>query len=279
MRLSGPEDAPALLFSNSLGTDLAMWDPQASALSQEFRVLRYDTRGHGQSAVTPGPYTIDQLADDVIELLDSLKLRQVYFCGLSMGGMIGMTLALRAAHRLRKVVLCSTAPKIGTADTWNTRIDSSSQRRHGWRWWMEFCNVGTRRTFVPSRRRRSSRRNRRFLQAPVEGYVACCAAVRDADMREAISGIRVPTLIITGAHDPVTTPADGHFMENRIAGASVPGVAGGPFVQYRSSKGALRGNCALSSRREESAWMIVSGTSRECRCAVRCLVTRTLIDL
>ena len=217
--MSGPEHAPVLLFSNSLGTDLAMWDPQASALSQEFRVLRYDTRGHGQSAVTPGPYTIDQLADDVIELLDSLKLREVYFCGLSMGGMIGMTLALRAAHRLHKVVLCSTAPKIGTADTWNTRIDTV--RNGGMagvvdgvlqRWYTTDFRSKSPQTIELTKQT--------LLHAPVEGYLACCAAVRDADMREAISGIRVPTLIITGAHDPVTTPADGHFMENQIFGAS-----------------------------------------------------------
>jgi len=216
--LSGPEQAPALLFSNSLGTDLAMWDPQASVLSQQFRVVRYDTRGHGQSAVTAGPYTIDQLVVDVIELLDFLKLRQVYFCGLSMGGMIGMTLALRSADRLHKIVLCSTAPKIGTTETWNTRIETV--RKGGMaavvdgvlqRWYTADFRSKSPQTIESTRQS--------LLKTPVEGYVAGCAAVRDADMREAISGIRVPTLIITGAHDPVTTPADGRFMESQIAGA------------------------------------------------------------
>jgi 3-oxoadipate enol-lactonase len=216
--LSGPEQAPALLFSNSLGTDLAMWDPQASALSQEFRVVRYDTRGHGQSSASEGPYTIDRLADDVIQLLDSLKLRQVYFCGLSMGGMIGMSLALRAADRLHKLALCSTAPKIGTAETWNTRIETV--RKGGMatvvdgvlqRWYTP--------TFRSSSPEAIESTKQTLLKTPAEGYVACCAAVRDADMRDTISGIRVPTLIITGTHDPVTTPADGHFMEERIAGA------------------------------------------------------------
>jgi len=217
--LSGPKRAPALLLSNSLGTDLAMWDLQTSALSQEFRVVRYDTRGHGQSAVTPGPYTIDQLADDVMELLDSLKLPEVYFCGLSMGGMIGMTLAVRAAHWLRKVVLCSTAPKIGTGETWNTRIDTV--RKGG----MAAVVDGVlQRWYTADFRSKSPQAiestNQMLLHTPVEGYLACCAAVRDADLRETLSGIRLPTLIITGAHDPVTTPADGHFMENQISGAS-----------------------------------------------------------
>jgi len=217
--LSGPEQAPALLFSNSLGTDLAMWDPQASVLSQQFRVVRYDTRGHGQSAVTAGPYTIDQLVVDVIELLDFLKLRQVYFCGLSMGGMIGMTLALRSADRLHKIVLCSTAPKIGTTETWNTRIETV--RKGG----MAAVVDGVlQRWYTADFRYKSPQAiestKRMLLHTPVEGYLACCAAVRDADLRETILGIRVPTLIITGAYDPVTTPSDGHFMENQISGAS-----------------------------------------------------------
>jgi 3-oxoadipate enol-lactonase len=216
--LAGPERAPALLFSNSLGTDLAMWDPQLSTLAQDFRVVRYDTRGHGQSSVTPGSYTIDQLADDVVALLDHLELRQVYFCGLSMGGMTGMSLALRAPHRLHKIVLCSTAPKIGTAETWNTRIETV--RKGG----MAAVVDGVLQRWYTSAFRASSPQaiestKKTLLKTPMDGYVACCAAVRDADMREAISMIRVPALIIAGTHDPVTTPADGHFMEARIPGS------------------------------------------------------------
>ena len=97
--LAGPSSAPILVFSNSLGSNLSMWDPQASALQKEFRVLRYDTRGHGQSSVTPGPYSIDQLARDVVGLLDKLQLERVHFCGLSMGGQTGMWLALNAPIR------------------------------------------------------------------------------------------------------------------------------------------------------------------------------------
>jgi 3-oxoadipate enol-lactonase len=216
--VTGADQAPTLVFSNSLGTDLAMWDPQVAALRGEFRIVRYDTRGHGESSVTSGPYTIDQLANDVIALLDHLKLDRVYFCGLSMGGMTAMSLALRTPQRLHKIVLCSTAPKIGTIETWSTRIDTV--RTDG----MAAVVEGVLQRWYTSEFRASAPQaiestRQTLLKTPVEGYVACCAAVRDADMREAIAGIRVPTLIITGAHDPVTTPADGHFMEQRIAGA------------------------------------------------------------
>ena len=115
--LEGPESAPVVVFSNSLGTNYSMWDPQAAALSKRFRILRYDTRGHGQSSITSGLYSIDLLAKDVVNLLDSLHLNRVHFCGLSMGGMIGMWLGINVPERLDKLILCSTAVKIGTAET------------------------------------------------------------------------------------------------------------------------------------------------------------------
>ena len=213
---SGPDGAPVLVFSNSLGTNLSMWDPQVAGLSQDFRILRYDTRGHGGSTVTPGPYTIDQLADDVIGLLDKLRLERVHFCGLSMGGMTGMSLALRFPQRLHRIVLSSTAPKIGSPEVWNARIDTV--RKGGMqavvgpileRWYTSPFRFASPEAVESTRRMLSN--------TPVEGYVACCAAVRDADLRDAIAGIRLPTLIITGTHDPATTPADGHFMAQRIA--------------------------------------------------------------
>jgi len=216
--LSGPEQAPALLFSNSLGTDLAMWDPQAPDLFEAFRVVRYDARGHGQSSVPPGPYTIDQLADDVIGLLDHLKLDQVHFCGLSMGGMIGMSLALRMSHRLHKIVLSNTAPKIGSREAWDRRIETVRTGS------MEAIVDGVlERWYTPAFRASSppaiESTKRTLLKTPVEGYAACCAAVRDMDARDTLAGIRVPTLIIAGTYDPATTPADGQFMAERIAGA------------------------------------------------------------
>lgn len=216
--LSGSEQRPVLMFSNSLGTNISMWDPQVPIFAPNFRILRYDTRGHGQSSVSPGPYTIDQLARDVLTLLDQLRIDRVHFCGLSMGGMIGMLLAMQSPHRLRKLVLCNTAPKIASAEQWNTRIDTV--RKQG----MKGVVDGVlERWFTPLFRSRSpaaiESTKRMLLTTPVEGYASCCAAIRDADMRDAISRIRVPTLIISGAHDPVSPPSDGHFMEQHIFGA------------------------------------------------------------
>jgi 3-oxoadipate enol-lactonase len=216
--ISGAESAPVLLFSNSLGTNTAMWDPQMEPLSREFRILRYDTRGHGRSSATPGPYTIDQLAEDVLGLLDKLNIPQVYFCGLSMGGMIGMLLGLSAPQRLRKLVLCSTAPKIGFPDVWNTRI--ATVQKGG----MAAVVDGIlERWFTPEFRAKSpnaiEHTRKMLLATDAAGYVATCAAIRDYDAREAIRNIETPTLIVGGAYDPVISTQDGHFMAERIRGA------------------------------------------------------------
>jgi len=122
-QLDGPEDAPVLVLSNSLGTDLHMWDIQIEAFTKHFRVLRFDTRGHGKSLVTEGPYSIEQLGHDVLALLDALQIERAHFCGLSMGGLIGQWLGINAGERLRRLVVCNTAAKIGTPEIWNPRIE------------------------------------------------------------------------------------------------------------------------------------------------------------
>ena len=119
---SGAKSAPVLVLSNSLGTNFSMWDVQLPAFEKSFYVLRYDTRGHGKSAVSPGPYTFEQLGSDVIHLLDALKIDRAHFCGLSMGGMTGLWLSLRAAERLGKLIVSSTSARFGRPETWNTRI-------------------------------------------------------------------------------------------------------------------------------------------------------------
>ncbi|MGT2490204.1 alpha/beta fold hydrolase [Cupriavidus basilensis] len=121
--LEGPASAPVLIFSNSLGTDHTMWAPQAEALGQQFRILRYDTRGHGQSELPPGPSSVAELGSDVIALMDALQIRKAAFCGLSMGGLTGMWLGVNAPQRFSRIVLANTAPKIGTPEAWNTRIE------------------------------------------------------------------------------------------------------------------------------------------------------------
>jgi 3-oxoadipate enol-lactonase len=122
--LTGGADAPSLVFSNSLGANLSMWDPQMPELEKQFSVLRCDTRGEGKTSVTPGPYTIEQLAGDVLRLMDYLGIERAHFCGLSMGGMIGMWLGLKAEKRFGKLALCNTAAKIGKAEMWNARIEN-----------------------------------------------------------------------------------------------------------------------------------------------------------
>ncbi len=216
--LIGPADAPAIVFSNSLGANLSMWDPQVPELEKRFRVLRCDTRGEGKTSTTPGPYTIEQLAGDVLRLMDHLGLERAQFCGLSMGGMIGMWLGLNAEKRLGKLVLCNTAAKIGTAEGWNTRIENVRQAG------MTAVSAAVcERWFTPAFRARSPEivagAQRMIESMPPDGYAACCAAVRDFDARDRVAEIRLPTLVISGTHDAATPAADGRSLAEHIPGA------------------------------------------------------------
>jgi len=214
----GPANAPVVVFSNSLGATLSMWDPQIPAFRKQFRVLRYDTRGHGQSSATPGPYNIEQLARDLLNLFKSLQLDRVHFCGLSMGGMTGMWIALNAPQVLGKLVLCNTAAKIGDTAGWNSRIEAI--RSGG----MKSVSSAVIERWLSSPFRSSSpgvtASTQRMLEsADLDGYIANCAAVRDFDARETIHAIQIPTLVIAGTHDPATTPAEGRFLAKKIPGA------------------------------------------------------------
>ncbi len=216
--LSGPAGAPALVLSNSLGTNFSMWDPDLPAFEKHLRVLRYDTRGHGQSSVTPGPYRIEQLGRDVLHILDRLSLGRVHFCGLSLGGMTGMWIGINAPERLQKLILCNTAARIGSAETWNARIEAV--RKSGMK---SVAPAVIERWFTPAFRAAAPEtiaQTQRMMEAsPPEGYVACCAAIRDMDQREAISSINAPTLVIAGAQDHATPPTDGQFLAGKIRGA------------------------------------------------------------
>jgi len=217
-RVDGPARAPVLVLSNSLGTNLSMWEEQLSALTQRFRVLRYDTRGHGASSVTPGPYTVAQFGGDVLGLLDALKIDRVHFCGLSLGGMIGMWLAVNAPARIDRLVLANTAPQIGPPEVWNTRIENV--RKGGLE---AIADTVIERWFTRGFREREAEkiaRTRAMLVATSpQGYIASCAAVRDMNQRESIRAIRHPTLVIAGTHDVVTSPTEGRKMTEAIAGA------------------------------------------------------------
>jgi 3-oxoadipate enol-lactonase len=216
--LGGPAAAPVLVFSNSLGSDLSMWEPQRPAFEGKYRVLRYDTRGHGQTAVPPGPYTIERLARDVVALLDALGIERAHFCGLSMGGKIGMWLGAYAPERIARLALCNTGARIGTAERWNGRIEEV--RRGGMaaiaagvaeRWFTpRFCEI------APAT---VARARAMVERTPPEGYVANCEAIRDGDETPLLGMIHAPTLVIAGTHDPATPPADGRLIAGGIPGA------------------------------------------------------------
>lgn len=217
-QIDGSAGAPALVLSNSLGTDLAMWDPQMPALLAKFRVLRYDTRGHGQSAVPPAPYQVDRLGRDVVALLDACGIARAHFCGLSMGGMTGMWLGREAPARIDRLALCNTAARIGPPELWDKRIETV--RTAGInaivpgvieRWFTE-----------PFRERAPTAVSRiaGMLRAtPPEGYTAACAAIRDMDQRDQLATIAARTLVIAGASDLATPAVDGKLVADRIAGA------------------------------------------------------------
>jgi 3-oxoadipate enol-lactonase len=217
-RFDGPQELPVLVLSNSLGTDLSMWDAQIPAFTQHFRMLRYDSYGHGASTFAGGGFTIDRLGEDVVRLLDHLGVANVSFCGLSVGGLVGQWLGLHAAGRLKKLVLCNTAARIGTADSWNVRIDAV--KRGGLASISESILA---RWFTPRFHERDPgtvNRFRKILEAtPAESYVATCAAIRDADLREEVSKIRVNTLVIAGTQDKATPPEGGRYLAERIPGS------------------------------------------------------------
>ncbi|HMI53585.1 MAG TPA: 3-oxoadipate enol-lactonase [Candidatus Saccharimonadales bacterium] len=216
--IHGDETAPVVILSHSLGVDGDMWRPQVSSFAERFRVVRYDTRGHGQTTASPGPYSVDLLGRDVIALLDELRLERVHFCGLSMGGAVGMWLGVNAPERLNRLVLSNTAAKLGTAEGWKSRIESV--KKSG----MQAVAPGIIERWFTAGFRESHREIVSSTQKTIEetdpgGYVACCEALSEMDLRSTISEITVPTLVVVGAHDPVTTPADGRFLTEKIRGA------------------------------------------------------------
>lgn len=217
-RLEGKPGAPVVVFSNSLGTNLSMWDPQVSALRDEFRILRYDTRGHGLSAVPPGPYTQDQLGVDILALMDALEIRQARFCGLSMGGQVGIWLGANAPDRVARLVLCDTAAHIGNPEIWSARV--AAIRAGGMpaivsgvieRWFTS--------RFIAQSPEMAASVRRMILDTPPQGYIACCEAIRDTDLTEQASRVRAPALVISGTHDPATPPAQGRLLTSMIRGA------------------------------------------------------------
>ncbi|MGI4813105.1 MAG: 3-oxoadipate enol-lactonase [Janthinobacterium lividum] len=217
-QVDGPETGDWLVLSNSLGTNLNLWSGQLATFSRRFRVLRYDTRGHGQSAVPAGPYTIAQLSGDVIGLMDQLGIERAHFCGISMGGLTGIALGARYAARIDRLVLCNTAALIGSAEIWTPRAERA--RREG----MEVLAAPVlERWLTPAFREREpaalAALRATLVATSGDGYAANCEAIRDADLRDETAAIKAPTLVIAGTHDLAATPEQGLWLADHIAGA------------------------------------------------------------
>lgn len=216
--VEGADGAPAVLMSNSLGTNLHMWDDQMDALKQRFRVIRYDSRGHGQSVADEGPYTIEQLSQDALAILDALNVKQAHYIGLSMGGMVGMWLLTHAPQRIGRAVLANTGAYLGGPDLWNARIRTAKSEG------LAALTAATMdRWFTREFQERSPQAVERVAQmfraTSPQGYAACAAAIRDMDQRESIRAITNPVLVIVGTHDPATPPTMGGLIADHIKGS------------------------------------------------------------
>lgn len=214
------EGAPVLMFSNSLGTDLGMWDDQMEAVAGTHRILRYDSRGHGGSGAPKGPYSIERLGRDALALLDALGLETVDYCGLSKGGMVGMWLGVNAPQRFRRMVYANTAAYLPTEEMWRHR--AATVRAEGMeaivegvvnRWFTE--------GFQGREPVRTDRIRQMILRTAPEGYAGCCEAIAEMDQRETIEAIGLPVLVIAGADDPATPPDHAHQIAEAIEGAQL----------------------------------------------------------
>ncbi|MDB9941585.1 3-oxoadipate enol-lactonase [Flavobacteriaceae bacterium] len=219
-KIQGTPNSPVLMFSNSLGADFKMWDELIPYLLPYFRVLQYDTRGHGKSEQTEGPYTIEMLGKDVVDLLDDLCIEKVFFCGLSMGGLIGQWLGINHPERLHKLIISNTDAKIGTVDRWNDRINLIKEQGM-----QAIANATMEKWFTEDYHKTNPLRVAEmaeiFLANNIEGYASCCVAIGAADFSASIKTISVETLIITGDEDAVTNVSQAEKMQQEIPNAKL----------------------------------------------------------
>lgn len=215
----GLKDAPVLVFSNSLGTDHGMWQSHISELKSHFNVITYDTRGHGESDVISDT-TLQNLAEDVVDILNVLSVEKAHFCGISMGGITGLWLGIHHPERFLSITVANSAAKIGQAEAWLSRAESVEQnglaelvKTTHTRWFSEKFNYQhnvVAQTTIQS-----------LANTPAQGYANACRALAHADLRDEITQIQVPVLLIAGTADPVTTVADAEFMQNAIKNSQI----------------------------------------------------------
>jgi len=225
----GPAGAPVLVLSHALGLSLAMWDPQVARLSAALRVVRYDHRGHGGSPVPGGPYRIEDLGRDLLHLLDRLALERVAFCGLSLGGMVGLWLAANAPERVDRLVVCCSAARMPRPDDYAARAELV--RAQGMaaiadavigRWFTP--------AFVARRPAVVAGIKALLLATPPEGYAATCEALAAMDLREDLPRIGAPTLLVAAAEDQATPPEQSREIARRIPGAEIVVIPGAPHL-------------------------------------------------
>ena len=218
--LSGDQAAPPLVLSNSLGTDRGLWADQVDRVSRQFRVLAYDTRGHGASAAPAGDYTIERLGRDVLSLMDAAGMARAHVAGVSIGGLTALWLGVYAPDRVSRLVLANTAARIGTLESWADRM-----RMVGTGGMAALAELTMERWFTAAfraaRPETVDRIRATFLSTPVTGYLGCCAALRDADLRADAVRVRAPSLVVTGTHDPATPPDEGAWLARAIPGAKL----------------------------------------------------------
>ena len=217
-RADGDPGNPTVVFANSLGSDLRIWDGVAAKLAGRFHLIRYDLRGHGLSEAPAAPYSAADLAGDVVAILDRLDIRQAIVCGVSVGGLIAQAVALSQPERVRAVVLCDTGAKIATAEAWQQRIDKVCAEGVD-----SLVQMTMERWFCADFRARCAADVRGYAlmlrQSSVDGYAGICAALRDTDFRTIVARIKQPTLVLSGAEDIATPPELGRELAGLIPGA------------------------------------------------------------
>ncbi|KZE28443.1 3-oxoadipate enol-lactonase [Chelatococcus daeguensis] len=220
VRMDGPKDAPVLMLSNSLSSNMSMWDAQVRAWQSHFCILRYDSRGHGASVAPDRPYSIAELGRDAVAILDHFGIAKAHWCGVSKGGMVGMWLMTHAPERLGRVVLANTSAHMGPPELWNGRIRTA--RRAGM---AALADATVERWFTTGFRERAPQTiaamHEMIVTTPAHGYAGCCAAIRDMDQRWEIRAAKNPLLVVVGAHDPATPLAAGRQIHEAIAGSSL----------------------------------------------------------
>jgi 3-oxoadipate enol-lactonase len=214
-RVDGAEDAPPLVLSNSLGSTSEMWDPQVPALSERFRLIRYEHRGHGDAPVPPEPYDLDDLGGDVVALLDRLGIERSDFCGLSLGGMIGMWLGINAPERIRRLVLLCTSPMLSREHDWALRGRTVREQGTG-----AVAEAVVERWFTPRYAEEHpdtvARMRAMVTETPATGYAGCCGAIERMDLVPELGSIRAPTLVVAGTEDPATPPPHAEVIAEHI---------------------------------------------------------------